>query len=741
MTVRGESGQPGRFRFNEFEADLRTGELLKRGERVRLAEQPLQILALLLERRGELVTREQMRDRLWPGEIYVDFERGLNTVIRTLRRALGDSPKQPRFIETLPKRGYRFIAKVEVVGADAEDAAGRPGSPPPAFRRRKLILATASAGLLVVLLGAWVGRKPGLTPAERADELLAALPAGLPHVWGAISPDGRFLARRDGDSGLLYLRDLTSGAERLLVPDPVERGLIWSPDGEQVAYLRRRNGEHWIETVRVDSAESRALLGLGPVRALPNLLVPAAWDTERKRLLVKDWLGDRVGFLSLESPELIELDLPKALVSHSMSLSPDGRFLASATDAGDIIVHPIDPPGEPIQVTESDEREDHPLWSSDGKALVFLRFPSNDYAKAELWAASLVLEPNGPRSNGPPFRLADIHDVRRGVPPVLSASGDYLWAKQEPVNRLNLLPVDPSSGRPTGEPLTELPRGYWGGYWAGEGSLLRVEPNLEWDVPGRTVFHELDVATGQESLVQAPRPEGERAHVNYHPDLSRGVLISRSKEGGARALYYDATTDELTEVLASEYRLAGASLSPDSAQIAFLETESMPGEPGWIGVADVESKKQRRLFKGRRLEGPRWSPDGAEVAFADRPCVYILDVSSGEAEKLACYPDPSEQYAGVRTASPEWSPDGSMLVWAALNPAKERNEVWVIDRASGERSVIWIGEPEYATEAWHPSWSADGRYLALTLIDKPAIEIWKIRHPLLLDSVGESLSE
>ncbi len=103
-----------RFHIKGVEADLRTGELFKRGRRrLKLAEQPLQILALLLEHPGELVTREQMCARLWPDDTTVDIEQSLNTVISTLRRALGDSPKDPRFIETLPKRGYRLFAKVE----------------------------------------------------------------------------------------------------------------------------------------------------------------------------------------------------------------------------------------------------------------------------------------------------------------------------------------------------------------------------------------------------------------------------------------------------------------------------------------------------------------------------------------------------------------------------------------------------------------------------------------------------
>jgi DNA-binding winged helix-turn-helix (wHTH) protein len=103
-----------RFRFGIFEADLRTGELTKLGKRVRLQEQPFQLLAMLLERPGELVIREELRENLWPKTI-VDFDHGLNKAISKVREALGDSAENPRFIETVASRGYRFLADVAVV--------------------------------------------------------------------------------------------------------------------------------------------------------------------------------------------------------------------------------------------------------------------------------------------------------------------------------------------------------------------------------------------------------------------------------------------------------------------------------------------------------------------------------------------------------------------------------------------------------------------------------------------------
>ena len=100
-------------RFDVFEVDLRAGELYKAGRKVRLQVLPFQALALLLERAGEVVTREEFEKKLWPGDTFVDFDHSLNTAIKKLRQALGDDNKKPRFVETLPKRGYRFIGTVE----------------------------------------------------------------------------------------------------------------------------------------------------------------------------------------------------------------------------------------------------------------------------------------------------------------------------------------------------------------------------------------------------------------------------------------------------------------------------------------------------------------------------------------------------------------------------------------------------------------------------------------------------
>ena len=118
------------IRFGVFEADLQAGELRKQGVRIKLQEQPFQLLLVLVDRAGEVVTRDELQRRLWTVETFVDFDRSLNKAINKLREALEDSAENPRFIETIPKRGYRFIAPVETTTGRTESVSPRRPLPP-----------------------------------------------------------------------------------------------------------------------------------------------------------------------------------------------------------------------------------------------------------------------------------------------------------------------------------------------------------------------------------------------------------------------------------------------------------------------------------------------------------------------------------------------------------------------------------------------------------------------------------
>ena len=189
--------------FGEFQLDVQSGELRKGGGTIRLPDQPFRLLLLLLDRAGEVVTREELRDTLWAAGTFVDFDTGLNSVVRKLRDTLGDSAEHPGFIETLPRRGYRFIAPVTPVTADAVPETDARAIAPAGSRsldeardrpealERRVPLAWIAGGLVVAAaigsLALAVGA--GRWDRVRADAVGAGSPAeGDPRATRAIDP-------------------------------------------------------------------------------------------------------------------------------------------------------------------------------------------------------------------------------------------------------------------------------------------------------------------------------------------------------------------------------------------------------------------------------------------------------------------------------------------------------------------------------------------------------------------------
>ncbi len=162
-----ETNRPGRlYRFGTFEVDVRSGELRKQGRRISLQTQPFQVLVELLEHPGDVVTREELRQGLWPGDVFVDFDQGLNNAVKKLRLALGDDAENPRFVETVARRGYRFLAPVE-------EGAGAGAAATPARSGRRRIVAVAAAVVLLPLIYVTGQRLwPRESSAERQIRLL-----------------------------------------------------------------------------------------------------------------------------------------------------------------------------------------------------------------------------------------------------------------------------------------------------------------------------------------------------------------------------------------------------------------------------------------------------------------------------------------------------------------------------------------------------------------------------------------
>ena len=337
----------GVVRFGIFELDLQSGELRKAGVRIGLQEQPLQVLTLLLERPGDLVTREQLRQRLWPGGTFVDFDHGLNAVINRLRDTLGDSAETPRFIETLPRRGYRFVGAVNaaktveplarigvtqplecgtVSAQRRQGSGGRYGS---ARRRRG-----GSVAAPAKTRRGWTAAK-GRAPHEACGQRGLA---GLRSRWRT----GRIRVVRREVRQHRHLRDPGRlDRRRRLTTDPAEDyAPSWSPDGRRIAFLRRVGNEARIHVTSAlggpDLKVSDFPVGAAVVPAI--IALQMTWSPDGRYIVAgRDPRSQTsapagVYLIPLEGGELRAVTRPKRpTFDFSPVFSPDGRRLAYAS--------------------------------------------------------------------------------------------------------------------------------------------------------------------------------------------------------------------------------------------------------------------------------------------------------------------------------------------------------------------------------------------------------------------------
>ena len=572
------------MRFGLFELDVRAGELRKGGRRIRLQEQPLQILTMLLAQPGEVVTREEIRQKLWSNDTTVEFDHSINAAIKRLRDTLGDSAERPRFVETVPRRGYRFIAAVEP--SDTQTPPAPPHSPAraPAGTRSgrhvpaALSAAAAVAGLLIVAAAIWIGLARTTTSAGPSSPITVPLTgnSGI-ETLPSISPDGQQVAyawdRASGGNLDIYVKLIGGGPPlRLTDGDVDEYSPAWSPDGRQIAFLRRSSEGAGIFVVPA--------LG-GPERKLGELSArwfPAgiwygklSWSPDGRFLA----LADRGSPAGVESIVLLTIATGEKRRVTSPSpewpfgdgapvFSPDGRILAFERAAGilvsDIYAQPLSPEGAPVggavRLT-SDRRGVYALdWTPDGREIVF---SSNRGGPFALWTVAA--------SGGAPEPLAS---AGPGVSWLSIARRGRRAAYTQPENNQSIWHVD--------GPLA-----------------TRATPGESDRSPARLIFSQRGNSAPQ-----------------FSPD-GRAVAFQSGRSGYAEIWISDADGSNPQQVT----HLAGPAVasprwSPDGRHIAF---DSSKDAPRSIYVIDRDGRGLRRLTAGGQNRRPSWSSDGAWIYF------------------------------------------------------------------------------------------------------------------------------
>ena len=233
------SGSSRIVRFGTFEADFESGELRKGGVKIRLQEQPFKMLKALLEKPGRVVTREELQERLWPDDTYVDFEDGLSTAARKIRQALGDSARNPRYIETLPGRGYRFLGPTDHPGtAPPREETGV--QPPAKVRWREQVSWAVAAGLALAAFSAVYVRKDSSPLPLRKFGIIPPVEvrANPYSASSVISPDGRKVAFvEEGADGRLWIQRLDQERPQAVEGTSGASMPFWSPDSNLVGFV------------------------------------------------------------------------------------------------------------------------------------------------------------------------------------------------------------------------------------------------------------------------------------------------------------------------------------------------------------------------------------------------------------------------------------------------------------------------------------------------------------------------
>ncbi len=648
------SGPKGLVQFGLFELNMQTGELRKSGVRVRLQGKPFQILQALLERPGAVVTREELRKRLWPADTFVDFESGLNTAANRLRLTLGDSAENPRYIQTLSRSGYRFIASVsEAVPRQEVEIVAEPAVPIPA--------ADTSVELPVSALA---------TP----------LPTHASKRWligiGVTSLAILLV-------GVTYLTGRKSGSETTFRQITFRRGYIdqarFAPDGQTVLYGAHWNGEpSTISMVSPESPESRSLGFNGfelmsisksgeliLTRKRASYRVPMNGGSPKLFLdgvSASDWTpqGD-IALVRQESGEA-KLEFPRGkpvfrtagYISH-MRVSPRGDAVAflehpmTMDDGGNVVW--VDSAGTAHRISEGWASAGGLAWSPDGKEIWFTA--SRNGLNRSLYAAT---------RNGPVRLVAGIpgnmtlHDISPRGEVVLSRDTlrEVMLLGKEDGEEKDVSWFDwsqPADLSPDGRYLLFNEGGEGGG--------------REYAVYIR------DLSSGSTTKIS----DGEG--FAFFPD-SKSILTMLPRENNRlNVVPVGAGQTRIIDWKGSGFSYQWAQVFPDGRKL--LVNGSMPGQGLRLYTQSIDGGPLTPLNPEATFDVPRISPDGTRIAAANRSHkIVVIPAAGGKPEILP---------VNTMAVPVKWSTDGNRLLLRTDDGAGSSWLEWM-DLKSG-KTVRW----------------------------------------------------
>jgi Tol biopolymer transport system component/DNA-binding winged helix-turn-helix (wHTH) protein len=652
-------------RFGVFEVDLKTGELRRRGQRIPLQEQPFQVLVALLEQPGEVITREELRLKLWSAETFVDFDHSLNVAVRRLRDALNESAESPVFIETVARRGYRFIGPL---GKEQRVPATSPHTLPPAtgqLSRRNLFMAVGVASLLAVgvLVFGWQYRTPPMSPRiTRSKQLTFSGQIGNPSFTEAlqsIQTDGERIYYTDKLSRLRFV-SITGGEEGYVQTDAVNVALLHiSPDGSKLLVRDFIGSEGSSEgTLWLVPANGGPRQRLGDIQAQD-----AAWSPDGNTIAFAQ--GSNL-FLTNDRGAL-----PRKLATTPgrafwLRWSPDGkvlRFTVNDTKTDVRTLWQADLPGSIRQLFAGWKDRDYSccgIWTPDGRFYLFLHFSEG---QSELWALRegefarnhLVPVPVNLNQVGVTFiALASSASQRRlfvlGLNPL--AEADAVNPKDK--RPLQLLPKLPAHD------LTFSRDGKWVSFFSQDATKSLWRAHADGTDP-----------------TQLTSPPLEGVYPVFSPDASRIAMMARIPGHPFKIYWVNADGGTLHELRTEVTNQADPTWSADGQSIIFGEpthlwvesgkqkaiyisnlksgqTIKIPGSDGWfsphmspdgrtlaalsldlkrIGLFDFQTARWRDLPQPKGPNGPFWSADSQWVYFNDsEDGVWRLRVRDGRRE-------------------------------------------------------------------------------------------------------------